>query len=123
MTPEQAARLKRMPFLVAHAGVEADCGWTRPLPGPCGALSAPAAPPGSAPAIGARDRRLRDLGRRILDRRGRRRARGASTVGASPRRAVGTIFSVRVVSGVCRAPCRAAILAAIRPPVAPGVGE
>lgn len=36
MTPEEAVRLKRMLFLVANAGVEADYGWTQKLAGPGG---------------------------------------------------------------------------------------
>lgn len=36
MTPAEAVRLKRMLFLVADAGVEADYGWTQKIPGPAG---------------------------------------------------------------------------------------
>ena len=36
MTPEEAVRMKRMLFLVANAGVEADYGWTQKIPGPSG---------------------------------------------------------------------------------------
>jgi NTE family protein len=36
MTEEEAVRLKRMLFLVANAGVEADYGWTQKIPGPGG---------------------------------------------------------------------------------------
>ncbi|NUB46288.1 patatin-like phospholipase family protein [Fertoebacter nigrum] len=36
MTPAEAVRMKRMLFLVANAGVEADYGWTQKLPGPGG---------------------------------------------------------------------------------------
>lgn len=36
MTPQEAVRMKRMLFLVANAGVEADYGWTRKLQGPGG---------------------------------------------------------------------------------------
>ncbi|GAB1478812.1 patatin-like phospholipase family protein [Paracoccaceae bacterium] len=36
MTPEEAVRMKRMLFLVANAGVEADYGWTQKIPGPGG---------------------------------------------------------------------------------------
>lgn len=38
MTPKEAVRLKRMLFLVADAGVQADYGWTQKIPGP-GALA------------------------------------------------------------------------------------
>lgn len=34
MTPEEAVRMKRMLFLVANAGVEADYGWTQKIAGP-----------------------------------------------------------------------------------------
>jgi predicted acylesterase/phospholipase RssA len=40
MSPEEAVKMKRMLFLVANAGVEADYGWTRKLPGPGGAALA-----------------------------------------------------------------------------------
>ncbi len=36
MTPAEAVRMKRMLFLVANAGVEADYGWTQKIPGPGG---------------------------------------------------------------------------------------
>ncbi len=36
MTPAEAVRMKRMLFLVANAGVEADYGWTEKIPGPGG---------------------------------------------------------------------------------------
>lgn len=36
LTPEEAVRMKRMLFLVANAGVEADYGWTQKIPGPGG---------------------------------------------------------------------------------------
>jgi NTE family protein len=36
MTPEEAVRMKRMLFLVANAGVEADYGWTQEIAGPGG---------------------------------------------------------------------------------------
>lgn len=36
MTPEEAVRMKRMLFLVANAGVEADYGWTQKIAGPGG---------------------------------------------------------------------------------------
>lgn len=36
MTPEEAVRMKRMLFLVANAGVEADYGWTQKIAGPSG---------------------------------------------------------------------------------------
>mgnify|MGYP003607999592 FL=1 len=36
MTPEEAVRMKRMLFLVANAGVEADYGWTQKISGPSG---------------------------------------------------------------------------------------
>lgn len=36
MTPEEAVRMKRMLFLVANAGVEADYGWTQKVGGPGG---------------------------------------------------------------------------------------
>lgn len=36
MTPEEAVRMKRMLFLIANAGVEADYGWTQKIAGPSG---------------------------------------------------------------------------------------
>lgn len=36
LSPEEAVRMKRMLFLVANAGVEADYGWTQKIPGPGG---------------------------------------------------------------------------------------